>query len=108
MVLRLKTVDNKINSSSNKADDENLSKKLKNIKFGIQTHIKAIKKPIFLTLSVKKTFNQLKQIFIKTLILWYLDPKYHIQIKNNASSYTIKRVFSQLTFDNLISNHNSK
>ena len=32
-------------------------------------NIRAIKKSIFLILNAKKTFNHLKQMFIKTLIL---------------------------------------
>lgn len=47
------------------------AKKSKNTKFKILTqfsNIKAMKKPIFLILSIKKTLNHLKQAFIKAPI----------------------------------------
>ena len=62
-------------------------------------NIKLTKKPIFLTFNAKKTFNYLRQAFIKTLIFQYFDPKSHIWIKTDISSYTIDRVLSQLDLD---------
>ena len=81
--------------------DKNLSKskKSKNTKFGIQTHIGATREPIFLTPGAKKAFNQLRQVFIKAPILWHFDPECHIRIETNTLSYTISGVLSQLTFD---------
>ena len=78
---------------------ENLfkSKKLKNDKSEISTHfsdIRAIGEPIFLTLNVKKTFNLLKQAFIKALIFRHFDLKCHIRIETNVSGYAIGGVFS--------------
>lgn len=58
----------------------NLSKfkKLKNAKFKIQMRIQAIKEVIFLTLSIKKVFSHLKQLFIKVLIFYHFDLDYYI------------------------------
>ena len=44
-------------------------KKLKNKKSKNSTYIKSVEEPIFLITDVKKTFNYLKKMFIKTLIL---------------------------------------
>ena len=63
---------------SSKADNKNLSKKSKNVKSEIQTYIGAIREPIFLTSGAKKAFNQLKQTFIKALILQHFNPVCHI------------------------------
>ena len=43
-------------------------KNKKNAKSRIQTYIKAIGEPTFFTPGAKKTFNQLRQAFIKALI----------------------------------------
>ena len=87
--------------------DRNLSKskKLKNAKSGIQTRIKVMEKTIFLTSSAKEVFNQLKQVFIKPLILRHFDLECHIQIEIDASGYAIGRVLSQLISDYLTSDH---
>ena len=73
-----------INSSKNN--------KFKNLTFML--NIKFTKEPIFITTNVKKTFNYLKQAFIKVLILLYLNLKSHFQIKTNASCYVIGEVLS--------------
>ena len=54
--------DDEVVWGDSKADNKNSSKskKSKNAKSGIQTHIKATKKPTFLTSGIKKTFNQLR------------------------------------------------
>ena len=51
--------------------DKNLSKskKSKNTKSQTQMCIRAMGEPMFLTSGTTETFNQLKQAFIKTLIL---------------------------------------
>ena len=38
---------------------------------------------------------------IEAPILNYFDPERHIQIETDASDYTISKIFSQLTSDNL-------
>lgn len=55
----LRANDNKFVGGGNKANDKNLSKKLKNVKSGILMHmnIRTIGEPTFLTLSARKTFN---------------------------------------------------
>ena len=78
-----------------------LSLKVKNAKCGIQTYIKVTRKPIFLTPGAKEIFNQLRQVFIKALILQYFDPKCYIWIEINISGYTMRRVLRQLTIDYL-------
>ena len=77
-------------------NDKNLSKskKSKNRKSGIQMHIKATEKPLFLTPSARETFNQLKQAFTKVPILQHFDPECHIRIETNASGYAIGGVLS--------------
>ena len=79
------------------------SKKPKNAKSGIQTHLGAIGEPTFLTLDAREAFNQLRQAFTKVLILRHFDLECHIWIEINASGYTIGEVLSQLTSDHLTS-----
>ena len=81
------------------------SKKSKNAKSAIQMSIRATEEPTFLTSVTKDAFNKLRQVFTKTLILWNIDLKCHIQIETNVSGYTIGRVLSQLTSDNLTSDY---
>ena len=57
-------------------------------------NIKAIRKFIFLTSNTKKTFNYLRQIFIKALIILYFNLKSHIQIKKSILNYIIDRVLN--------------
>ena len=59
-------------------------------------NIRAIEKPNFLTLNAKKVFNHLQLAFVKAPILQNFDLKSHIQIKTDASGYTIDKVLSQL------------
>ena len=75
MALKIfKADDNKIVGVGSKVNKtfKNLSrsKKLKNKKFINPTYIRAVKKPIFLIFNTEKTFNYLKQVFIKVLIFW--------------------------------------
>lgn len=89
-----KTDDNKVfkGVDSNKSDKmvKNLSK-AKNLEINKSENlmhipnIGAIKKPIFLTFSVKKAFKLLKKAFIQFLILHHFNSKYHIWIKTNIS-----------------------
>ena len=55
----------------------------------------------FFTLGAKLVFTKLRQVFLKTPILHYIDPKHHILIKTDKLSYAISGVFSQLTLDDL-------
>ena len=55
----------------------------------------------FLILGAKLVFAELRQAFVKALILYYFDPELHIRIDTDASEYVISGVFSQLTLDNL-------
>ena len=64
-----------------------------------------MEKPTFLIPSTKKAFNLLRQAFIKALILRHFDPKCHIQIETDPSSYAISEVLSQLTPDQLTYDH---
>ena len=54
----------------------------------------------YLTSSTKQAFTQLRQTFTKAPILRHFDPKCHIRIETDASSYAIGGVLSQLTSDN--------
>ena len=51
----------------------------------------------FLTPKTRLAFSHLKKTFIKAPILHYFDPKRHIRIEIDASSYTMGEVLSQLT-----------
>ena len=53
-------------------------------------------RPSFLTPDARMTFNYLRLAFIKALIFRHFDPKCHIWIETNASSYAIGGVLSQL------------
>ena len=77
------------------------SKRSKNAKSGVQTHLGAMREPIFLTPDTREVFNQLWQTFTKAPILWHFDPECHIRIETNVSGYAIEGVLSQLTSDHL-------
>ena len=55
----------------------------------------------FLTSGARIAFTKLRQSFIKAPIFHYFNPKPHIKIEIDVSSYVIGRVLSQLTSDNL-------
>ena len=55
----------------------------------------------YLTSGAKRAFTQLRQAFIKALILRHFDSECHIRIQTDVSNYAIGRVLSQLTLDNL-------
>ncbi len=55
----------------------------------------------FLTSKARKAFTKLRQAFVKAPILKHFNPKRHIQIEIDASSYVIGRIFSLLTSDDL-------
>ena len=59
----------------------------------------------FLTPKTKKVFIHLWNAFIEALILRHFDPKRHIWIETDASGYAIGGVLSQLTSNQLLSNH---
>ena len=73
--------DNRIVKGSNKANKTiiNLSKNNKPKNLIYIPNIRAMKKPIFLICNTKKTFNYLKQIFIKAPIFQHFNLKSHIQ-----------------------------
>ena len=78
-----KADNNKVVKGDNSRADETLvdSSKFKNNKSEKLTcvqNIKAIEEPIFLIPNAKKSFNYLKQAFIKASILQYFDSKCHI------------------------------
>ena len=91
--------DNEVSKGS--GNDRNLSKskKSKNAKSGIQTHIGAMKESTFLTLDAREAFNQLRQAFTKAPIVRHFNPECYIQIKIIVSGYAIGGVLSQLIFD---------
>ena len=62
-------------------------------------NIRATRKSIFLILNAKKTFNYLKQAFIKALIFQHFDSECHIQIKIDISAYLICGLLSKLNLD---------
>ena len=78
------------------------SKKSKNEKSKILTRssdIGAMGESMFLTLDARKTFNHLRQAFIKAPILRHFDLECYIRIETNASGYAIGGVFDQLSTD---------
>ena len=48
----------------------------------------------FFTPKARLAFTQLRQAFVKALILYHFDPKSHIRIETDASSYNIGGVLS--------------
>ena len=52
----------------------------------------------FLTLKARLVFTQLRQAFVKVLILHHFDPESHILIETDVLGYTIGSVLSQLFF----------
>ena len=55
----------------------------------------------FLIPEVRLAFIKLRQAFVKSLIIYYFDLKYCIQIETDVSGYVISGVFSLPTFDDL-------
>ena len=55
----------------------------------------------FFTSGAKLAFTKLKQAFFKVRILYHFNWERPIRIKTNASDYSIGKVFSQLTLDDL-------
>ena len=55
----------------------------------------------FLTPKAKLAFIELRQVFLKALILHHFDLERHIRIETNVSGYAIGGVLSQLTLDDL-------
>ena len=53
----------------------------------------------FLTAGAKMAFTELRQAFIKALILHHFDPEHHIWVETDASGYATSGVLSQLTSD---------
>ena len=92
----VESADSKTNK---KIIDSFKSKNNKSEKLTHMPNIEAIKKLIFLTLDAKKTFNYLRQAFIKALILQHFNLKCYIQIETDTSSHAIGKVLSQLNFD---------
>ena len=56
-----------------------------------------LEKPKFLTSKAKEVFNHLRQAFTEAPTLQYFNPKCHIWIEINMSSYAIRGVLRQLT-----------
>ena len=52
--------------------------------------------PSFLTPEARAAFNRLRLAFTEAPILQHFDPKCHIRIKTDTSSYVIGGVLSQL------------
>ena len=95
---------NKINDGefdNNKVDDEIGKKYQKTSKSKKLSKSKNILGSDFFTPRAKLVFTKLRQVLIKTPILHHFDPKHHIQVETDVLGYTIGRVFSQLTLDNL-------
>lgn len=55
----------------------------------------------FFTSAARLAFTKLRQVFVKAPILHHFDPKYHIQMKIDASKYAISKILSQMTLDSL-------
>lgn len=55
----------------------------------------------FFILKVRLAFAKLRQAFSQPSILYHFNPKYHICVETDTSSYIISEVLIQLTLDNL-------
>ena len=73
------------------------------IKSGHLCNSNNLKERKFLTSNARKAFNHLWQAFTEAPILRHFDPECHIWIKTDASGYAIRRVLSQLTPNQVIS-----
>lgn len=54
-------------------------------------------KMCFLTLKARIAFIRLRKTFIKVLILYYFNLKYHIRIETDMSGFSIDGIISQLS-----------
>ena len=61
--------------------------------------VRKAEEPKFLTPDARQAFTQLRQAFIKALILQHFDPKRHIRIKTDPYSYAIDDIHSQITLE---------
>ncbi len=59
----------------------------------------------FLTLGAKEAFKRLQNAFIETSILRHYDSECHIRIETDALGYAIGGMVSQMTLDQLSSDH---
>lgn len=71
--------------------NHNFLSNFKNIDIGLR----------FFIFKTKLAFTKSKQLFIKVLIFYYFNPKYHIQIETNTFKYAVSKFFRQLTLNNL-------
>ncbi len=55
----------------------------------------------FFTSRIRKTFTELRQVFVKAPILNHFDLECYIRIKTDVSGYTMGEIFSQLILDDL-------
>ena len=94
---------NDVEVDGDKVEVDEVGKKVqKSSKFKILSKSKkTIRSLDFLTLRAKLAFTKLKQAFLKAPILYHFDPECHIRIETGALGYTISRVLSQLTSDDL-------
>ena len=88
--------DSKVANDEVRKKDQKMSKSKKLFKSK-----KTVKSLDFLTFRARLAFIELKQAFVKALILYHFDLKRHIHIEVDKSGYAMGRVFSQLTLDNL-------
>ena len=79
---------------SNEVGDDEIETKVQKLSKSKKTELG------FLTRGARKAFTELRQAFIKALILYHFDPKRHIRVKTNAFGYAIGGILSQLTLDN--------
>ena len=76
--------------------DDEVGKKVQKL-----SKFKNLSKSDFFTLKAMLAFTELRQMFVKALILHHFNSKRHIRIETDASSYTIGGVFSQPISDDL-------
>lgn len=62
-------------------------------------------KTAFLTFGARKAFIHLQKAFSQALILHHFDLKCHIWIETDVLVYAIGKVLSQITLDQLFSDH---
>ncbi len=55
----------------------------------------------FLTADTRRAFSELRQVFIKALIINHFDQERQVRIETDASCYAIGGIFHQLTSDDL-------
>ena len=102
VALASRVDDNKVVGGGGTIDQSDTSRKLAKSKSRMKSG-NNLGKPKFLTSKAKKAFDRLRQAFTEAPILRHFDLECYIRIETDVSSYTIGKVLSQLTLNQVTS-----